>query len=219
MGEVKVARMAAPMVVVNIYQTLIQATSTMIVGHKSEISLAGIVLAAPSLMLGTKGATLSISLSYWLDAVFLCTNVANELRVGNLTAAKASTFVAMIIVTVESSAVNFALFISRHVWGYAYSNISEVISYVAEITPILCLSIVMDNLSAVLTGVMRGTGKEKIGAYVIIGAFYMFGITIGLVFCFILYFKVKGLWIGILCGFTLQTLIFFLITTFTSDDD
>lgn len=38
----KVASMAAPMVVVNISQ----ATSTMIVGHKSEISLAGIALAS-----------------------------------------------------------------------------------------------------------------------------------------------------------------------------
>ncbi|KAJ4884069.1 Multi antimicrobial extrusion protein [Raphanus sativus] len=42
----KVASMAVPMVVVNISQTLLQATSTMIVGHKSEISLAGIALAS-----------------------------------------------------------------------------------------------------------------------------------------------------------------------------
>ncbi|CAH8363017.1 unnamed protein product [Eruca vesicaria subsp. sativa] len=42
----RVASMAAPMVVVNISQTLLQATSTMIVGHKSEISLAGIALAS-----------------------------------------------------------------------------------------------------------------------------------------------------------------------------
>ncbi|KAF3492697.1 hypothetical protein DY000_02053914 [Brassica cretica] len=98
----KVASMTAPMVVVNISQTLLQATSTMIVGHKSEISLAGIALASSianvtgfsllsglasaletlcgqafgarqyeKLGLGTKGAALSISLSYWLNAVFL----------------------------------------------------------------------------------------------------------------------------------------------------
>ncbi|CAA7030275.1 unnamed protein product [Microthlaspi erraticum] len=426
----KVASMAAPMVVVNISQYLIQATSTMIVGHKGENSLAGIALASsmanvtgfgllfglagaletlcgqafgarqyeklgsytftsiislliicfpisllwifvknilllfhqdpevseiasvyclwliPALFgysvlqsliryfqtqslifpmvlssltvlcfhvpvcwvlvytlgLGTKGAALSISLSYWLNAVFLCffmrhsqvcegkrvlismeafghmrmffslavpsalmvilewsafeililisgvlpnskletsvismclttstlhynlgtaigaaasTNVANELGAGNLVAAKASATVAISIAAVESSAVSFALFLSRHVWGYAYSNVPEVIRYAAEITHILCFSILMDSLSATLTGVVRGSGKQKIGAYVNIAAYYIFGIPMGLLFCFTFDLKVKGLWIGIFFGCTLQTLTLFLITTFT----
>ncbi|WZZ06294.1 hypothetical protein YC2023_092215 [Brassica napus] len=317
----KVASMAAPMVVVNISQTLLQATSTMIVGHKSEISLAGIALASSianvtgfSLLsglasaletlcgLGTKGAALSISLSYWLNAVFLwffmrrsqlcdgkrvfismeafghmrtffslavpsalmiclewsafeililisgvlpnskletsvismcvtssslhynlataigaaaSTNVANELGAGNLVAAKASAFVAIMIAAVESSSVSFALFMSSNVWGYAYSNVPEVIHYAAEITPVLCISIVMDSLSASLTGVVRGSGKQKIGAYVNIAAFYIIGVPVGLLFCFILDFKVKGLWIGVLTGCTVQTITLFLITTFT----
>ncbi|KAF8091625.1 hypothetical protein N665_0441s0032 [Sinapis alba] len=383
----KVASMAGPMVVVNISQTLLQASSTMIVGHKSEISLAGIALASsianvtgfsllsglasaletlcgqafgarqyeklgsytftsivslliicfpvsllwifmknilllfhqdpeiseiasvyclwliPALFgLGTKGAALSVSLSYWLNAVFLwffmrrsqvcegkrvfismevfghvriffslavpsammiclewsafeililisgvlpnskletsvismcvtssslhynlataigaaaSTNVANELGAGNLVAAKASAFVAIMIAAVESSSVSFALFISSNVWGYAYSNVPEVIHYAAEITPVLCISIVMDSLSASLTGVVRGSGKQKIGAYVNIAAFYIIGIPVGLLFCFILDFKVKGLWIGVLTGCTVQTITLFLITTFT----
>ncbi|CAH2065731.1 unnamed protein product [Thlaspi arvense] len=134
------------------------------------------------------------------------TNVANELGAGNLVAAKASAIVAIMIAAVESSAASFALFMSRHVWGYAYSNVPEVIRYAAEITPILCISIVMDSLSASLTGIVRGSGKQKIGAYVNIAAFYIVGIPIGLVFCFVLDFKVKGLWIGVLSGCTLQTL-------------
>lgn len=40
----KVASMAAPMVAVNMSQYLLQATSTMIVGHRSELALAGIAL-------------------------------------------------------------------------------------------------------------------------------------------------------------------------------
>ncbi|KAL0664308.1 hypothetical protein Bca4012_101146 [Brassica carinata] len=329
----KVASMAAPMVVVNISQTLLQATSTMIVGHKSEISLAGIALASSianvtgfsllsglasaletlcgqafgarqyeKLGFGTKGAALSISLSYWLNAVFLwffmrrsqvcegkcvfismeafgqmrtffslavpsalmiclewsafeililisgvlpnskletsvismcvtssslhynlasaigaaaSTNVANELGAGNLVTAKASAFVAIMIAAVESSSVSFALFMSSNIWGYAYSNVPEVIHYAAEITPVLCISIVMDSLSASLTGVVRGSGKQKTGAYVNIAAFYIIGIPIGLLFCFMLDFKVKGLWIGVLTGCTVQTITLFLITTFT----
>lgn len=80
------------------------------------------------------------------------TNVANELGAGNLVAAKASAFVAIMIAAVESSSVSFALFMSSNIWGYAYSNVPEVIHYAAEITPVLCISIVMDSLSASLTG-------------------------------------------------------------------
>lgn len=64
-------------------------------------------------------------------------------------------------------------------------------------------------------GVVRGSGKQKIGAYVNIAAFYIVGIPIGLLFCFVLDLKAKGLWIGILSGCTLQTLTLLLITTFT----
>lgn len=78
--------------------------------------------------------------------------MANELGAGNLVAAKASAFVAIMIAAVESSSVSFALFMSSNVWGYAYSNVPEVIHYAAEITPVLCISIVMDSLSASLTG-------------------------------------------------------------------
>ncbi|CAA7059712.1 unnamed protein product [Microthlaspi erraticum] len=81
------------------------------------------------------------------------TNLANELGAGNLVAAWASATIAISIAAVESSAMSFALFLSRHVWGYAYSNVPEVICYAAEITPILCISIVMDSLSASLTGI------------------------------------------------------------------
>ncbi|XP_010528509.1 PREDICTED: protein DETOXIFICATION 9-like isoform X1 [Tarenaya hassleriana] len=59
----KVASMAAPMVAVNLSQYLLQATSTMIVGHQSEVSLAGIALASSfanvtgfSLLFGLSGA-------------------------------------------------------------------------------------------------------------------------------------------------------------------
>ncbi|CAA7030276.1 unnamed protein product [Microthlaspi erraticum] len=143
------------------------------------------------------------------------TNVANELGGGNLVAAKASAFVSIIIAAVDAFVIGFGLFISRNVWGYAFSDEPEVIRYATEITPILCMSIVVDSFSAALTGVVRGSGKQKIGAYVNIAAFYFFGIPIGLVLCFILHLKVKGLWIGILSGCTLDTLILFLITTFT----
>ncbi|CAA7030274.1 unnamed protein product [Microthlaspi erraticum] len=141
------------------------------------------------------------------------TNVANEIGAGNSVAAKLSTSVAMIIAVCESLVTSSSLLFASHVWGYAYSNEPEVISYAAEITPFLCMSMVMDSMSGALNGVVRGSGKQNIGAYVNIAAFYIVGIPTGLLFCFVFDFKVKGLWIGIISGCTTQTLTLLLITT------
>lgn len=44
------------------------------------------------------------------------------------------------------------LFCSRNVLGYAYSNEKEVVEHVKEMIPLLCLSIGVDSLVAVLSG-------------------------------------------------------------------
>ncbi|ESQ28715.1 hypothetical protein EUTSA_v10018475mg [Eutrema salsugineum] len=144
------------------------------------------------------------------------TNVANELGAGNPRGACDSASAAIIIAAVESVVVSSTLFLSRNVWPYAYSNVEEVTRYVTEITPILCISILMDSFLTVLSGIVRGTGWQKIGAYVNIASYYIIGIPIGLLLCFHLHFNGKGLWVGLVSGSTLQTLILSLVVGFTN---
>ncbi|KAH0893108.1 hypothetical protein HID58_055537 [Brassica napus] len=144
------------------------------------------------------------------------TNVANELGAGNPRGAHDSASAAVIIAAVESVIVSSTLFLSRNVWPYAYSNVEEVTRYVTKMTPILCISILMDSFVIVLSGIVRGTGWQKIGAYVNIASYYIIGIPIGLLLCFHLHFNGKGLWAGLVSGSTLQTLILFLVVGFTN---
>ncbi|KAJ0106713.1 hypothetical protein Patl1_19718 [Pistacia atlantica] len=51
-------------------------------------------------------------------------------------------------------------------WGYAYSRDTEVVTYVATMNPILAASTFIDARQCVLSGVARGCGWQKIGAYV-----------------------------------------------------
>ncbi|KAJ8545898.1 hypothetical protein K7X08_018481 [Anisodus acutangulus] len=67
----------------------------------------------------------------------------------------------------------------------SYSNDQQVVDYVAAIAPFLCLSIVTDSLQAVISGIARGSGWQIIGAYVNLGAFYLVGISIAAVLCFL----------------------------------
>lgn len=72
------------------------------------------------------------------------------------------------------------------------------------------------SLSLSSSGVARGCGWQHIGAYINLAAFYLFGIPIAVALSFWLNMRGKGLWIGVLCGATLQTLMLFVITTITN---
>ncbi|KAH0718574.1 hypothetical protein KY285_014605 [Solanum tuberosum] len=64
-------------------------------------------------------------------------------------------------------------------------------------------------------GVARGSGWQIIGAYVNLGAFYLVGIPVAAVLCFLVNLKAKGLWIGLLAGSAIQAISLSLILVFT----
>ena len=82
------------------------------------------------------------------------TRVSNELGAGNPHAAQTAVCAAVILTVVEVITVGVALFCCRYVLGYAFSNEKEVVEYVAKVTPLLSLTVVMDGLQAVLSGLI-----------------------------------------------------------------
>ncbi|CAA6665447.1 unnamed protein product [Spirodela intermedia] len=148
------------------------------------------------------------------------TRVSNELGAGNPAGAQASVFVAILVTATEGATVSLALFSMRRSWGYAYSNVEEVVHYAVKMAPLVCASIITDALqglsqvgAATATKnflharnirVARGCGWQHLGAAVNLASFYLFGIPVALV----------GLWTGILCGSTLQTVLLSLLTGF-----
>lgn len=58
----------------------------------------------------------------------------------------------IVLSATEVVLASITLFAVRHVWGSAFTYEKEVVTYVAEITPILCISIIMDGTQAVLSG-------------------------------------------------------------------
>ncbi|KAA8547769.1 hypothetical protein F0562_004198 [Nyssa sinensis] len=144
------------------------------------------------------------------------TRVSNELGAGNPQAARVSVMVVVAVGVVEVIIASTTLFCCRHVLGYAYTDEKEVASYITEMTPIVCLSFIMDGLQAVFSGVVRGSGLQHIGAYVNLAAFYLVGIPVAVVLGFVLHLRGKGLWIGITTGITVQFTLLSLITSFTN---
>ncbi|XP_049357387.1 protein DETOXIFICATION 2-like [Solanum verrucosum] len=143
------------------------------------------------------------------------TRVSNELGSGNPQKALVAVRVAMFLAVVETVVVSTVTFLCRRVLGKAYSNDEQVVDYVAAIAPFLCLSFITDSLQAVISGIARGSGWQIIGAYVNLGAFYLVGIPVASLLCFLVNLKAKGLWIGLLVGSAIQATSFSLILVFS----
>ncbi|VAH47110.1 unnamed protein product [Triticum turgidum subsp. durum] len=119
------------------------------------------------------------------SALMVCTRVSNELGAGRPEAARLATHVIMVLGLVSSVSVGLAIILVRNLWGYAYSNEKEVVEYIARMMPILAVTFLFDDLQCVLSGIVRGCGFQKIGAYVNLSAYYLVGIPAALYFAFV----------------------------------
>nr|XP_015612773.1 protein DETOXIFICATION 16 isoform X2 [Oryza sativa Japonica Group] len=130
----------------------------------------------------------------------LSTRVSNELGGGHPRAARMAVRVATAMTVLVCLVLVIAMILLRNVWGYAYSNEEEVVAYIASMLPILAVSFFVDGINGALSGVLTGCGKQKIGAHVNLGAFYLVGIPTAVLLAFVLHLNGEGLWLGIVCG-------------------
>ena len=85
---------------------------------------------------------------------FCSTRVSNELGAGKPQAARVAAWAAIFLAVVAIIIVSVVLFALRHVFGYAFSNEKEVVDYVAVMAPLVCISIVLDAIQGVLSGII-----------------------------------------------------------------
>ncbi|XP_075635778.1 protein DETOXIFICATION 12-like [Castanea sativa] len=152
------------------------------------------------------------SIPYGLGAA-ASTRISNELGAGNPKAARVAVFAVLFLAVTETSIVSAILLASRSVFGYTFSNEKEVVDYVTTMAPLVSLSIILDSLQGVFSGVARGCGWQHIGAYVNLGAFYLCGIPVAAVLGFMTNLRGRGLWIGIQTGAFVQTVMLSIITS------
>ncbi|KAH9746538.1 protein DETOXIFICATION 12 [Citrus sinensis] len=142
--------------------------------------------------------------------------VSNELGAGNVQKTRVAVYAVVFMAVTETMVVSATLFASRRVFGYVFSNEKQVVDYVTTMAPLVCLSVIMDSLQGVFSGVARGCGWQNIAAFVNLGAFYLCGIPTAAILGFWLKFRGRGLWIGIQAGAFTQTLLLGIITTCTN---
>ncbi|KAL2483411.1 MATE efflux family protein [Forsythia ovata] len=158
----------------------------------------------------------------WVFMVAVGFNAAASVRVSNELGAghpKSAAF-AVVVVTLSSFiiAVIFAIvsLVLRHQISYIFTGGKTVSDAVSDLTPLMALSMILNGIQPVLSGVAVGCGWQAFVAYVNVGCYYVVGIPVGAVLGFKFNLGAKGIWSGMLGGTTMQTIIL-LWATFRTD--
>ncbi|XP_015883748.2 protein DETOXIFICATION 40 isoform X1 [Ziziphus jujuba] len=144
--------------------------------------------------------------------------VSNELGAGHPKSAAFSVLVVTLIsftIAVIEAAVVLAL---RHVISYAFTAGETVANAVSDLCPFLAVSLILNGVQPVLSGVAVGCGWQAFVAYVNVGCYYVVGIPLGCVLGFKFDLGAKGIWTGMIGGTVMQTLILIWVTFCTDWD-
>jgi hypothetical protein len=81
------------------------------------------------------------------------TRVSNELGAGRPNAARLAVRVVIFLAIAEGLLIGLLLICIRYVWGHAYSDVEEVVTYVAQMMLIISVSNFFDGIQCVLSGI------------------------------------------------------------------
>ncbi|OAY34480.1 protein DETOXIFICATION 29 [Manihot esculenta] len=170
---------------------------------------AEVAVDALSICMNILGWTVMVALG--MNAA-ISVRVSNELGAAHPRTAKFSLVVAVISSFIIGLILSLILILTRNIYPSLFSNDSQVQELVDELTPLLALCIVINNVQPVLSGVAIGAGWQAAVAYVNIACYYVVGIPLGLILGYKLGMGVRGIWYGMMSGTALQTLaLFFMI--------
>ncbi|XP_012091357.1 protein DETOXIFICATION 40 [Jatropha curcas] len=159
-----------------------------------------------------------MTISVWVFMISVGFNAAASVRVSNELGAGHPKSAAFSVVIVNFSSFVIALIIAilvlvfRNELSYIFTGGTTVADAVAELSPYLALSIILNGIQPVLSGVAVGCGWQAFVAYVNVGCYYFVGLPLGGILGFVFDLGAKGIWSGMLGGTILQTLILLWVT-------
>ncbi|KAF6168069.1 hypothetical protein GIB67_011454 [Kingdonia uniflora] len=138
--------------------------------------------------------------------------VSNELGAGNPKSAAFSVLVVTLISFIISVIAAIVILALRHVISYVFTEGENVANAVSELTPLLAITLILNGIQPVLSGVAVGCGWQAFVAYVNIGCYYVVGVPLGILLGFTFDLGAKGIWSGMIGGTAMQTVILIWVT-------
>ncbi|KAL3042901.1 hypothetical protein OYC64_020757 [Pagothenia borchgrevinki] len=134
--------------------------------------------------------------------------VGNALGAGNTEQAKLSSKVSFICACCVSCLIGAVLIVFKDLVGYIFTAEKDIIQRVSDVMKMYGVIHVAEAIAGVTGGIVRGTGKQMIGAVCNLVGFYLIGLPIGVSLMFPVQMGIVGLWSGFLISVLIQSVFF-----------
>ncbi|KAA8520060.1 hypothetical protein F0562_014316 [Nyssa sinensis] len=168
-----------------------------------------LALDALSVCLAINGLMFMVSVGFNAAA---SVRVGNELGAGNPKSAAFSVVIVNLVSFVIAVVEAMVVLSLRHVISYAFTSGETVANAVSDLCPLLAVTLLLNGVQPVLSGVAVGCGWQAFVAYVNVGCYYVVGIPLGAVLGFKFGLGAKGIWSGMIGGTMMQTIILIWVT-------
>ncbi|CAL1404897.1 unnamed protein product [Linum trigynum] len=167
----------------------------------------------------TAVGSLSICMNFngWEAMVFIGINIAisvrvsNELGAGHPRAAKYAVYIVVFQSFLIGLLCMVAVLISKNYFSIIFTNDKDLQVAVSKLAFLLGITMVLNSVQPVISGVAIGAGWQGLVAYINIFCYYVFGLPLGFLLGYKFNLGVTGIWGGMIAGTALQTLILLII--------
>ncbi|XP_028976539.2 multidrug and toxin extrusion protein 1 isoform X2 [Esox lucius] len=134
--------------------------------------------------------------------------VGTALGAGNTEQAKLSGKIAVICGVIVSCFVAMIIILSRNVIGYIFTTEQDIVNRVGDINLVYGFCHLVDGIVCVASGIVRGAGKQMIGAWLNLVGHYLIGLPIGISLTFATKMGILGMWTGLSFCLSFQSVFF-----------
>ncbi|KAA1477572.1 MATE efflux family protein [Dentipellis sp. KUC8613] len=155
--------------------------------------LGSLSLAAQSVIMTTDQILNTIPFGIGIAA---STRVGNFIGARSASGAKAAGHLSALLSMITGLVVMVLLLCTKDVYGYIFSDDAAVVHLVAQVMPLVASFQIADGLAGSCGGVLRGLGRQHLGALFNLVAYYVMALPMGLALAFHWRLGLQGLWIG-----------------------
>nr|APR63951.1 hypothetical protein [Populus tomentosa] len=170
---------------------------------------ATVAISAFSICLNINGWEFMVCLGFLGSS---CVRISNELGKGNAKAAKFSIKVALVTSIIIGLIFWVLCMVFSREISYLFTSSEEIAESVSRLHVLLAFSVLLNSIYPVLTGVAVGAGVQSMVAFVNLGSYYVIGLPVGILLGYVAHLQVTGLWVGLLGGVGVQTLLLSYLT-------
>ncbi|KAL0426025.1 UNVERIFIED_CONTAM: protein DETOXIFICATION 34 [Sesamum radiatum] len=168
-------------------------------------------------VLAVGSLSICMNLNGWEGMIFIGVNaaisvrVSNELGSGHPRAAKCSVFVAVFESLIIGLLSMVAIMATKDHFAALFTSSEQMQKAVSNLAYLLAITMVLNSVQPVISGVAVGGGWQGLVAYINLTCYYIIGLPVGFFLGYKTRLGVQGIWMGMIFGTFLQTVILLII--------